>query len=44
MELLVISYRKVDLYLDVLEEKQENGCNNINLKEVDFNVLYIQEW
>lgn len=43
MELPVTSHRKVDLHSDVLEEKQENGCNDTNVKEADLNVSHTQE-
>lgn len=43
MELPVTSHRKVDIHSDVLEEKQENGCNDTNVKEADLNVSHTQE-
>lgn len=43
MELPVTSHRKVELDADILEEKQESGCNDTNVKEADLNVSHTPE-
>lgn len=43
MELPFTSHKKVELDSDILEEKQESGCNDTNVKEADLNVSHTQE-